>query len=118
VQATTGSVNKTRRLVILNGLPLSAIPYSDFTLEVRRIGLGELAELASSAREVRHYVRHPATVEVLSSVTGIDMKPVAENYAYSEGDTLVVVTVRNLARGQEMKVRPEDLDVFLVKVIH
>ncbi len=106
------------RVILLNGLPLSIIPYSKFTLEVNRIDVDQLAEIIASSTEVKNYIRHTATVDVLNILLKTSLKPSAENYAYKEGDTIVVITVKNVIRGQEMTVKPEDLDIFVVRVHH
>jgi hypothetical protein len=106
------------RVVLLNGLPLSIIPYRQFTLEVSRIDVNQLAEMIASSTEVRNYIRHPATVDVLNALLKTNLRPSAENYAYNESDTIVVITVKNVVRGQEMNVKPEDLDMFVVRVHH
>jgi hypothetical protein len=74
--------------------------------------------MIASSTEVKNYIRHPATVDVLNALLKTSLKPNAENYTYNEGDTIVVVTVKNLTRGQEMKVGTGDLDIFVVRVHH
>jgi hypothetical protein len=106
------------RVILLNGLPLSIIPYRKFTLEVNRIDVDRLAEMIASSAEVRNYIRHASTVDMLNALLKTSLKPSAENYVYNDGDTIVVITVKNIVRGQEMNVKPEDLDIFVVRVHH
>ncbi len=104
------------RTVFLNALPLNAIPYSSFTVICRRVGLEALRDLVEDS-VVESYIRHEATLKVISSVLGVDLKPSSGLYSYSPGDAVVVVALKKPVRGQEVaEVRQEDLDVLLCLV--
>jgi hypothetical protein len=104
------------RLVVLNGMPLNAFNYDWFDLRVFKLSSVEaLRDIANSFKEIVSYVRHPATVELLSRVLGKELKPNAGLYTYRPGDVLAVVTLKRPLRGAEVTdLRPEDLDVAIV----
>jgi hypothetical protein len=104
------------RTVFLNALPLNAIPYSSFTIICRRVRLEALRDLVEDS-VVESYIRHEATLKVISSVLGVDLKPSSGLYSYSPGDAVVVVALKKPVRGQEVvEVKQEDLDVLLCLV--
>jgi hypothetical protein len=88
---------------------------NEYTMYYKRITLDELRELAKDA-EVVNYVRHESTVGLLSSALGKPLTPNPGLYTWREGDYLVVVGLKRPVRGQELEVKPEDLDLVLVKV--
>ena len=104
------------RLVILNGLPLSAFPFDSCELRVVRLESVEaLRDVARGFREVVSYVRHPSTVKLLSAILGVGLEPNAGLYTYQPGDVLAVVVLTRTVRGPEVTdLRPEDLDVAIV----
>jgi len=68
---------------------------------------------------VEHYIRHNATIQALRSL-GIPLSetPNAGLYSYSPGDVIVVVTLRNPARGQEVsQIAPQDLESWIVTAL-
>ena len=108
------------RIVILNALPLNALPRSHLRVDILPVSISELASWVQ--RRVQegwlliHYVRHPATIQALRA-SGIPLNetPNAGLYTYDSGDILVVVTLRAPQRGQEQnQVRPEDLEAWIV----
>ena len=106
------------RVVLLNALPVNAFMLSvgeRVELSVRRISLEEARTLITAGR-VANYIRHPATVQVLNRLFGVNLTPSSELYTYRPGDILliVVVTQRSLQRGQEVQVAVEDLEFYLV----
>jgi len=102
------------RIAILNALPLNAFSsMNDFKLRVRRISLAELQNLKG---QIVHYIRHPATVELLRRYLPLQ-EPNAGLYVYQPGDVIVVVTLRQPQRGQEVvELHESDLDVYLIEV--
>ena len=110
------------RVVILNALPLNALPRALLRLEVMPIDADSLQWWIEFKRmrgyEVVHYIRHPATIAALRQLgVQIDEQPSSGLYQYADGDVLVVVTLKSPQRGAEVQqVRPEDLDVRIVRV--
>jgi len=104
------------RMVFLNALPLNAIPYNSFVVICRRVRLEALRDLVADS-VVESYIRHEATLKVVSSVLGVDLKPSSGLYSYIPGDALAVITLKKPVRGQEVvEVKQEDLDVLLCLV--
>ena len=104
------------RVVFLNALPLNAIPYNSFTIACWRVGF-DVLRIHVVDSVVESYIRHEATLRLVSSVLGVDLKPSSGLYSYRPGDALAVVTLKKPARGQEVaEVKPEDLDVHLCLV--
>ena len=112
------------RIIILNALPLNALPRHHIRLDV--LPVSNLNELATWVQKrvaegyvVEHYIRHGATIQALRSL-GIPLSetPNAGLYSYSPGDVIVVVTLRSPARGQEVaQVSPQDLEAWIVAVL-
>jgi len=111
------------RIVVLNALPLNALPRRHISLDVLPVSLQELAtwiqrRLAEGYQPI-HFIRHPATIAALRQA-GIPLSetPNAGLYQYAPGDVLVVVTLRSPQRGQEVQqIRPEDLETWIVTVL-
>jgi hypothetical protein len=111
------------RIVILNALPLNALPRRHTQLDVIPVTIGELAQWIQrrivEGYEIIHYIRHGTTIATLRA-TGIPLSetPNAGLYQYQYGDILVVVTLRNPPRGQEQtQVTINDLESWVVTVL-
>jgi hypothetical protein len=106
------------RVVLLNAFPLSAFPMQQFTAAFERVPLHQLVNDVERASEVANYIRHPATVAALSRVLSRELKLESGFYAYQTGDSIYVITLRQLpARGAEVtSVKQEDLDIIKVEV--
>ena len=111
------------RVVLLNALPLNALPRSHLRLDVIPVAINDLVawaqRRAAEGYELVHFIRHPATIQALRSV-GIPLseQPNAGLYQYSHGDIIVVVTLRAPQRGQEQtQVSPQDLETWVVAVL-
>jgi len=81
-------------------------------LRVQPLNAEELARFAN----IVHYIRHSSTVAALRTV--LPSLPDANSgiYRYEEGDRIIVITLRVPQRGQEVAVRLEDLDMWLIEV--
>jgi hypothetical protein len=88
---------------------------NEYTMYYKRISLDELKELAKDA-DVVNYVRHESTVKLLSQVLNRNMQPNPGLYTWQEDDILVIVGLKKPIRGQELEIKPEDLDLVLVRV--
>lgn len=111
------------RIVLLNALPLSALPRVRLELDVHPVELDELARWVQKrlqeGYQIVHYIRHPATIAVLKSI-GIPLseQPNSGLYVYQPTDILVIVTLRNPTRGQEqIQVSPQELEAWIVAVL-
>jgi len=111
------------RIVVLNALPLNALPRRHIQLDVLPVGINDLAtwiqRRLQEGYEVVHYVRHPATIAALRAAgVPLQEQPNSGLYTYSHGDIIVVVTLRNPPRGQEVQqVSPQDLETWLILVV-
>jgi len=105
-----------RRIVFVGGLAPSMFEkYKELIIYYRKITLQDLVEFAKDA-EVLNYVRHESTVKLLANILGKDLTPNPGLYSFKEDDTLIVVGLRKPVRGQEMDVKPEDLDLVYVRI--
>jgi len=106
------------RAVLLNALPLNALPSRPLHLLIEPVPAGQLRLWIKLFDEVVSYIRHPATVELLKQLLGIDIRPSAELYQWRQGDVMFVVTLKRPARGQEAaQVSLEDLDIRKVVAV-
>ena len=104
------------KLVLLNALPISAFPTDEVTLRIRRISFEELEKIAATAT-VESYIRHPATVELISRYVP-NITSSAALYTWKPGDVIVTVTLRTPQRGTEItELKKEDLDLRIVEVL-
>jgi hypothetical protein len=122
--ATEQGPARRGRIVLLNALPLNALPRAHLQIRIQPvdiIGLGRwLHERLAEGYELIHYVRHQATLQTLRRELGIPLplEPNAGLYQYVPGDMLVVVTLRSPARGQEVQqISPQDLEAWIVTVL-
>jgi len=111
------------RVVILNALPLNALPRSHLELDVLPVSLQDLARWVQrrlqEGWQLVHYIRHPATIAALRQL-GIPLseQPNAGLYSYDAGDIIVVVSLRAPQRGQEQQqVNISDLEAWVVTVL-
>ena len=112
------------RVVLLNALPLNSLPKAHLQLDV--LPAGSIHELAlwvqrrlQEGFQLIHYIRHVATIQALRSA-GISLSetPNAGLYAYQPNDIIVVVSLKNPVRGQEVsQVSPQDLEAWIVTVL-
>jgi len=112
--------NQTQpRAILINGFAINMLQNPRVAVvEFRRISLEELRELALNARII-NFIRHQSTVQLVSSVIGKPLEPNSNNYVYSPGDVLILITLAAPQRGQELaQVKPEDLVIYLVSVRH
>lgn len=89
-------------------------------MEIRRITLDELRTLVKAAEmmciPVVNYVRHESTVKLLSLKLGLPLEPNSSLYKYEHGDMIVIIGLKNPARGKEVEVTAEDLDIAIAKL--
>ena len=107
-----------RRIILLNALPLNAFPsdWDNFAITVYRVSTDYLKSAIKKASEIKCYIRHPATVELLKKLLEVELKPSAELYKYTEGDSIFVITLKTPERGKEAtEVRQEDIEVYYVE---
>lgn len=105
------------RLVLLNALPLNSIPFKDFAIQIRRASINDIATTLPSAKEIKCYIRHEATVRLLSSLLKVELKPSAELYSFDPNDLLYIVTLKKPIRGQDVaEINENDIEVFRIVV--
>jgi hypothetical protein len=104
-----------RRVVLLNALPLNAIPEhaNFFDIACKRTTIDAVVDIIKHSEAVENYIRHESTVRLLSKLLNIELKPSSELYRYRNGDTLIIVSLKKPIRGQEVEVREEDLEYFM-----
>jgi len=111
------------RVVLLNALPLNALPRAHLELDVLPVSLQELAQWVQRRLQegytLIHYIRYPATIAALRTLgVSLSEQPNSGLYSYEPGDIMVVVTLRSPPRGQEQpQVQPEELDAWIVTVL-
>jgi len=112
------------RVAFLNALPLNSLPKAHLQLDVLPVvNIYELAQWVQrrlqEGFQLIHYIRHVATIQALRSA-GIPLSeaPNAGLYTYQPGDIIVVVSLKNPVRGQEvLQVSPQDLEAWIVAVL-
>ena len=106
------------RVVLLNALPLSAIPKEAYYFDIlcKRTSIEAIVDVVRNSFKVENYIRHESTVKLLSKLLNIDLKQSSDLYTYKKGDVLVIVTLKKPVRGQEVEVKEEDLDYFMCTV--
>jgi len=111
------------RVIFLNALPLNSLPRRHIQVDILPVSLQELAQWiqrrVTEGYIVEHYIRHAATIATLRSL-GIPLneQPNSGLYTYQPNDILVVVTLRNPPRGQEVQqVNISDLEAWIVAVL-
>jgi len=112
-----------KRVVLLNALPLSAIPYERFAIQVNRLSPDtfeySILEDVERGYEIVSYIRHKATVDLLSKMLNVEIKVSSELYKYQESDLIYVITLKpeKIQRGQEATdLKLEDLVFYYVAV--
>ena len=99
----------------MGGLAPSMFGYKELLIRYKKISTEELKELAKDA-EVINFIRHESTVKLLSSILKKEMPPNSGLYTWREGDVLVIVGLKKPIRGQEVEVKPEDLELVLCRI--
>jgi len=112
------------RIVLLNALPLTAIPYDTSTILVKKLSMErfkeEIRDFIEKGYEVISYIRHKATVDLLEKMLNIKLNVSSELYKFSENDLVYVVTLapEKIQRGQEMtSIELKDLVFYYVVIV-
>jgi len=113
----------SKRVVLLNALPLNAIPYERYAIQVVQLQPDSFKRLVlrdvERGYQIISYIRHKATVDLLSKMLNIEIKVSNELYKYQESDLIYIVTLKpeKIQRGQEATdLKPEDLAYYYVAV--
>ena len=113
----------SKRVVLLNALPLNAIPYERFAIQVNRLSPDafeySILQDLSEGYQIISFIRHKATVELLSEMLGIKIETSNELYKYQESDLIYIVTLKpeKIQRGQEATdLKPEDLAYYYIAI--
>ncbi len=103
------------RVVLLNALPLNAFPpeWRDYAIQIMKAELEDVYQDIVEAREIKCYIRHPATVQLLQEIFEIELTPSAEAYKYNPDDIVYIVTLKTPQRGKEAtEVSLEDVEFY------
>lgn len=104
------------RVAFLNALPLNAIENNVFTIKCVKfenaLVLKELAEHLKG-KTILNYVRHESTARLISSLVGIELRPSGGLYKHDGGDAMIIATLKNPVRGQEVEVKERDLEIYV-----
>jgi hypothetical protein len=111
------------RIVLLNALPINAFPYSEMHLIVRKVGLERIKNeieyytVSGVMPVISNYIRHVATVQLLSQKLGIKLEANPGLYSFMPGDVIFVITLNSPQRGQDvMQVSEQDITIYKVNV--
>jgi hypothetical protein len=107
------------RVVLLNALPLNAIPKDMYYFDIacKRTTPEAIVDIVRHSAKIENFIRHESTVKLLSRLLNVELKPSAGLYTYESGDILVVVTLKRPQRGQEVtELSEEDLEYFICTV--
>ena len=106
------------RYVFLNSIALNMFQKPFFKLLVTKVRHDVLKQLVSMMKDIECYIRHKATVELLSKELGLNLQPSSDLYKYREGDVLLVVSLKKPIRGKELEnISLDDLDIWMVEVM-
>jgi hypothetical protein len=112
------------RIVLLNALPLTAIPYDTFTILVKQLSIERFKEeirgFVEKGYEVISYIRHKATVDLLEKILNIKLNVSSELYKFSENDLvyIIILAPEKIQRGQEITdLKPGDLIYYYVVIV-
>jgi len=113
----------SKRAVLLNALPLNAVPYERFAIQVNRLSPDafrySLQEDIDRGYQIISFIRHKATVDLLSEMLGIKIETSNELYKYQESDLIYIITLKpeKIQRGQEATdLKLEDLMFYYIAI--
>jgi len=113
----------SKRVVLLNALPLNAIPYERFAIQVNRLSPDafeySILQDIDKGYQIISFIRHKATVDLLSKMLNVEIKVSNELYKYQESDLIYIVTLKpeKIQRGQEATdLKPEDLAYYYIAI--
>ncbi len=107
----------SQRIVILNALPLNMFPsdWDRFTIKVIKATEKDLLHDITDAREVKCYIRHTATVQLLEKLLGLKLQQSSELYKYNPEDKVYIVTLKTPQRGQEAtEISVNDIEIYMI----
>lgn len=109
------------RIILLNALPLNSFLYSNFNIAVKRLdNLQELKKRIERIDETKetvvNFIRHPATVKLLSSALGIQLDPMPMLYQYFPGDRIFVITLSQFQERGKEKEQLSENDILIYEV--
>jgi hypothetical protein len=111
------------RIVLLNALPINAFPYSKMHLIVRKVSINAIRNeinyytVDGVMPVISNYIRHVATVQLLSQKLGIKLEANAGLYSYMPGDVIFVITLNAPQRGQDvLQLSEQDVSIYKVNV--
>ncbi len=84
-------------------------------VELRRLSPEQVREIAAQSGVVQNYIRHPQTVQAVSSLIGAQLNVNSGLYVW-RGERMIMVVLAVPQRGQEASVQLEDLLFYEVAV--
>jgi hypothetical protein len=67
--------------------------------------------------EVKCYIRHPATLQLINQKLKTNLQTSSELYTYQSGDEIYIVTLKSPERGKEkVAVDESDLEIWKVNI--
>ncbi|MGC8584415.1 MAG: STIV orfB116 family protein [Thermoproteus sp.] len=98
-------------LVLLNAV----VPYEDIGMMfVSKIATDDAVELMRRAREIKSYIGHVATAQVLSTATGREIQMNRDRYVPRRGNVALVARLKTRPAGDVKDVRLEDLEFMVI----
>ncbi len=110
-------VSNQERAIITNAFALSMLNNPRrAVVEFQRITIEEVRQILSSSNVI-HFVRHPATLQLIEQLAGRSLPSGGNTYLYQRGDVVVMAVLSVPQRGQEVAaVRPEDIVFYRITV--
>jgi hypothetical protein len=107
----------TGRLILLNAFPINAFPFNAFTAKFEKATFTDMKFDELWCSEVKCYIRHPATLQLINQKLGTNIQPSSELYNYQSADEIYIVTLKQPERGKEkVTVAESDLEIWKVNI--
>jgi hypothetical protein len=109
------------RLIFLNALPLSSIPFEHFCIDVRRLSRLEdieydIKKAKSINAEIISYIRHEAVLNLLNKIFNLNLVSSPGLYEWRENDEIIVITLKRGILLDIHDLESDDLEIFYVYV--
>jgi hypothetical protein len=112
------------RIVLLNGLPLNAFEFTEMHLVIRKVGINAIQNeinyytVDGVMPVISNFIRHPATVQLLTQKLGIPLQPNSGLYSYMPNDIIFIITLNAPQRGQDvLQINESDISIYKVQII-
>jgi len=108
------------RIILLNAFPLNAFDIDIFTAIFEKTTVHEIKNTINiySNFEIKNYIRHKGTVDLLKKVLGVEIQLSSDLYKFDRKDIIFIITLKTPVRGQEIEhVKEDDLSIYKVSVV-